>query len=98
MFQPDPLVIPTIAAVIGTIVGLIIWRVVRSHKKQPTTGKEEMKGKTAVVRVALKPEGTIFYKGDLWTAILDEGEAKIGEEVIIAKTEGLKVYVTKKIA
>ena len=57
---------------------------------------EQLKGKTAVVRVALKPEGTVFYGGDLWTAVLDEGEAEIGEEVLITKTEGLKVYVTKK--
>jgi len=48
------------------------------------------------VRRALTPEGTVFYKGELWTAILDDGEAQPGEEVIITKTEGLKVYVTKK--
>ena len=96
MFQPDPWVIPTIAAVIGSIAAFIIYRVVRTHRRQPTTGREELKGKTAVVKVALNPEGTILYKGELWTATIDQGEAKPGEEVIITKTEGLKVYVTKK--
>ncbi len=96
LFQPDPWVIPTIAAVIGSIAAFIIYRVVRTHRRQPTTGREELKGKTAIVKVALNPEGTILYKGELWTAILDQGEAKPGEEVIITKTEGLKVYVTKK--
>jgi membrane-bound serine protease (ClpP class) len=96
LFQPDPWVIPTIAAVIGSIAAFIIYRVVRTHRRQPTTGREELKGKTAVVKVALNPQGTVLYKGELWTAILDQGEAKPGEEVIITKTEGLKVYVTKK--
>jgi membrane-bound serine protease (ClpP class) len=96
LFQPDPWVIPTIAAVIGSIAAFIIYRVVRTHRRQPTTGREELKGKIATVRRALTPEGTVFYKGELWTAILDEGEAQPGEEVIITKTEGLKVYVTKK--
>lgn len=96
LFQPDPWVIPTIAAVIGSIAAFIIYRVVRTHRQQPTTGREELKGKTAIVKVALNPEGTILYKGELWTATIDQGEAKPGEEVIITKTEGLKVYVTKK--
>ena len=96
LFQPDPWVIPTIAAVISSITAVIIYRVVRTHRRQPTTGREELKGKIATVRRALTPEGTVFYKGELWTAILDDGEAQPGEEVIITKTEGLKVYVTKK--
>jgi membrane-bound serine protease (ClpP class) len=96
LFQPDPWVIPTIAAVVSSITAFIIYRVVRTHRRQPTTGREELKGKIATVRRALNPEGTVFYKGELWTAILDEGEAQPGEEVIITKTEGLKVYVTKK--
>ena len=96
LFQPDPWVIPTIAAVIGSIAAFIIYRVVRTHQQQPTTGREELKGKTAIVKVALNPEGTILYKGELWTATIDQGEAKPGEEVIITKTEGLKLYVTKK--
>ena len=96
LFQPDPWVIPTIAAVIGSIAAFIIYRIVRTHRRQPTTGREELKGKTAIVKVALNPEGTILYKGELWTATIDQGEAKPGEEVIITKTEGLKVYVTKK--
>lgn len=96
LFQPDPWVIPTIATVISSITAFIIYRVVRTHRRQPTTGREELKGKIATVRRALTPEGTVFYKGELWTAILDEGEAQPGEEVIITKTEGLKVYVTRK--
>ncbi len=96
LFQPDPWVIPTIAVVLGSITAFIIYKVVRSHQQQTTTGREELAGKTAIVRIALKPEGTVFYKGELWTATLDQGEAKPGEEVIITRTEGLKLHVSKK--
>ncbi|MFO8143552.1 MAG: nodulation protein NfeD [Dehalococcoidales bacterium] len=96
LFQPDPWLIPTIAAIIGSITGFIVYRVVRSHRRQAATGKEDLVGKSATVREMLKPKGIIYYKGELWTAILDQGQAKPGEEVIITKSEGLILHVSKK--
>ena len=95
MFQVDSWVMPTIGAVVGGIVAFVIYKVVRIHRRQPTTGREELKGKTAIVKTALKPEGVVFYSGELWTAVLDEGEAQPGDKVIITSTEGLKLHVTK---
>ena len=96
MFQADPWIIPIIGAVVGSIVAFIVYKVVRIHRRQPTTGRKELKGKTAIVRTALKPEGLVFYRGELWTAVLDsEGDAQPGEKVIITSTEGLKLHVTK---
>jgi len=96
LFQPEPWLVPTIAAVIGSIAAFIIYRVVRIHRQQAKTGREELPGKTAIVKRVLEPEGTVLYKGELWTALLDKGQAKLGEEVTITKSEGLKLYVTKK--
>jgi len=95
VFQVDSWVMPTIGAVVGGIVAFVIYKVVRIHRRQPTTGREELKGKTAIVKTALKPEGVVFYSGELWTAVLDEGEAQPGDKVIITSTEGLKLHVTK---
>jgi membrane-bound serine protease (ClpP class) len=53
-------------------------------------------GKTATVRVALKPEGTVFYRGERWTAVSEEGEIKAGEEVVINRMEGLTLHVSRK--
>jgi len=97
LFQPDLRVIVGIAVGVGSVVAVIIYHVVRAHRRQATTGKEELPGKTAIVKVALEPEGTILHQGELWTAILDEGKAKPGEEVIITRFDGLKLYVTKKL-
>jgi membrane-bound serine protease (ClpP class) len=96
LFRPDPWVIPTVASVVGGITGFIIYRIVRTHKQQVKTGKEELIGKAATVKRPLTPEGMVLYKGELWTAILDKGQAKLGEEVTITSSEGLKLYVTKK--
>jgi len=96
LFQPDPWVIPTIAISIGAVLVFIIYHVVRAHRRQATTGREELPGKKAVVKAALEPEGTVLHEGELWTAVLDEGKAKPGEEVIITKFDGLRLYVTKK--
>jgi len=60
------------------------------------TGREELIGKTATVREALAPQGTIFFKGELWTAFSEEGEIKAGEEVSIKRLDGLTLYVTRK--
>ena len=96
LFQPDVRVIAGIAVGISSVVAVIIYHVVRAHRRQATTGKEELPGKAAIVKVALEPEGTVLHEGELWTAILDEGKAKPGEEVIITRFDGLKLYVTKK--
>jgi len=96
LFQPDPWLVPTIAAIIGGVSAFIVYKVVRSHRRQAETGREELIGKTATVKVVLKPNGTILYKGELWTAILDHGQAKPGEEVIITRSDGLILHVSKK--
>jgi membrane-bound ClpP family serine protease len=49
-----------------------------------------------VVKETLDPEGTVFFKGERWAAILDKGQAELGEEVIITEVDGLMLRVTKK--
>ncbi|MFC2122555.1 NfeD family protein [Bacteroidota bacterium] len=81
---------------ISAIIVLIIIRIVRAHKHQPTTGREELIGKRAIVKVALKPEGTVFLKGEHWTAISETGAVKANEEVIVTGTDGLRLKVARK--
>ena len=46
--------------------------------------------------MALKPKGVVFVEGERWTAISEQGEVQPGEEVLITKVDGLKLWVTKK--
>jgi len=96
VFQVDPWLIATVTIVIAGAFIFIIQRAIIAHRKQAKTGWEELIGKTAVVKVALNPEGTVFLKGERWTAISEEDLVKPGEEVVIKKVDGLILYVTKK--
>jgi len=75
---------------------LVVRGVVLSRRVRQQTGREAMEGEVAVARTALDPKGAVFAHGELWEAILDQGSAEPGEEVVITKVEGLKLRVTKK--
>ena len=96
LFQIDPWLIATVVILVAAFFAFVIQRVIRVHRRQAFSGKEELVGKTAVVKVALEPEGMVLFKGELWTAVSEKGRVKPGEEVIITRVEGLKLYVTKK--
>jgi len=96
LFQVSPWLITTVVVIIAALFAFVISRVIRAHRRQASTGREELIGKTAVVKLALEPEGAVFFKGENWTAISDKGRVEPGEAVIITKVDGLKLYVTKK--
>ncbi len=96
LFQVNPWLIATVVIIIAALFAFVVSRVIRAHRRQASTGREELIGKTAVVKLALEPEGTIFFKGERWTAISDKGRVEPGEAVIITKVDGLKLYVIKK--
>jgi len=96
LFQIDPWLIATVTICIAALFAFVISRVIRAHRRQASTGREELIGKTAVVKVALEPEGTVFLKGERWTAVSETGRVEPEETVIITKVDGLKLYVTKK--
>ncbi|MFC1967768.1 NfeD family protein [Chloroflexota bacterium] len=89
------LIIVIVIVVIAFTAITIIWGI-RAHLKPVSAGIEDLIGRTAVVETALNPKGTVHVEGELWKAILEEGHAEPEEEVIIAKVEGLKLWVTKK--
>jgi membrane-bound ClpP family serine protease len=89
---------PIIIAIVFAIAFIIfvIYAIVKGQRRKLSAGVEEMIGKEAVVRTTLNPQGTVLAEGELWTAIAEDSTIKPGEEVIITKTEGLKLWVTKK--
>ena len=89
------LVIVILISVLAFIVITVVWGI-RAHRLKVSAGREELLGRTAIVETALEPKGTVFIEGELWTAILEGGQAKSGEEVTITKADGLKLWVAKK--
>jgi membrane-bound ClpP family serine protease len=89
-----PIIIAIVFAVAFII--FIIYAIVKGQMRKLSAGVEEMIGKEAVVRTTLNPQGTVLAEGELWTAIAEDSTIEPGEEVIITKTEGLKLWVIKK--
>ena len=96
LFKVSPWLIATVVILVGGFMFFAVQRVVVAHRKQATTGREELVGKVVVVKKALKPEGFVLFEGELWDAISESGPVEAGEEVTINRVDGLKVYVSKK--
>ncbi len=94
MEMTGPIIVAIIVAI--AFVVFVIYAVVKGQKRKLSAGVEEMIGKEAVARTTLDPKGTVLAEGELWTAVAKDSTIESGEEVIITKTEGLKLWVTKK--
>ncbi len=95
-FQVDPwLIVLMVIGIAAFIVFAIIWGI-RAHRHQVSAGREELIGKTAEVSTVINPKGVVFIQGERWTAILEKGRVEPGEEVVITRVDGLKLYVTPK--
>lgn len=92
----DPGLVALVCVLIVGFLAFVVQRVVKAHRHQATTGREELLGQIAVVKEPLNPEGVVFLKGERWTAIAETGHFEPGEEVIVTRVEGLKLYVNAK--
>jgi membrane-bound ClpP family serine protease len=82
-----------VAAVV--IYFVVIWTL-RTYRKQVAAGREDLIGKTALVKTTLAPNGLVLVEGERWSAVIDEGRAEPEEEVIVTRVDGLKLTVTRK--
>ena len=92
----DAWLIVVIAICVAAFIIFAIQRAVLAHRHRISAGREELVGRTAEVDIALEPKGVVLVEGERWTAISEKGRVARGEEVIITKVDGLKLYVTKK--
>ena len=74
----------------------VVGAIIRGQKRRKATGAEGMIGTVAITKTPLDPTGTVLTQGELWTAASESGKVASGEEVIISRVEGLKLWVIKK--
>jgi membrane-bound serine protease (ClpP class) len=74
----------------------VLGAIIRGQRRPTVTGAEGMVGEVAVAKTPLDPTGTVLAEGELWTATSESGRITTGEEVIITKVDGLKLWVAKK--
>ena len=85
-----------ILIIAACVLGFVIFRIRDTYHHQVTTGKEDLKGKSAIVKETLDPEGTVLFEGELWNAVSDSGKILPGEEVTITGAHKLTLIVMKK--
>jgi len=91
----NPLVVYSVAGIVG-IVGFMLARIaLRLRKMNVTTGVQGMIGVTVTARTPLLPEGRVSYGGEDWAAILDDPtmSADPGSKLQIVSVEGLRLHV-----
>ena len=74
---------------------VVVWTL-KTYRKQVAAGREDLIGKTAIVKTALEPKGLVLVEGERWTAVIDKGRAEPDDEVTVTRIDGLKLTVTKK--
>ena len=79
------------------VAAFVIYAIIKGQRRKLTAGIEDMIGKTAVAQTHINPKGTVLAEGELWTAVATGDKIEPGEEVVITKVQGLKLWVTKNI-
>jgi|WetSurMetagenome_2_1015567.scaffolds.fasta_scaffold788984_2 membrane-bound serine protease (ClpP class) len=91
----DPLTIIFIIIAI-VILAFGVPLTIRAYRRKVYTGREELVGRTGLVKEDLAPQGIILVDGELWTAVTAKGSIKVGEEVVVNKVLGFKLEVSRK--
>ena len=96
--SPDPtlhvslrVIVPTVATLAGIIL-FVLQRALSAQRRRVTTGAQGLIGTVGVARTALKPDGTVFVRGELWNATSSKTVPE-GTKVRITKIEGLRLFV-----
>jgi len=88
----------TILSVVSVTAALSVFVLSKGlliQAKGPTTGESALVGRTGTVRRELRPDGTIFVRGEYWTARSLEGTIQQGATVRVEKVEGRTLLVRR---
>jgi membrane-bound serine protease (ClpP class) len=92
-----PLVV-FVGVFIGAIFAVILGYALRAQRRPVITGMESLGSQTGIAVSEFDPSGQVQAAGELWSADVVEGSAKIhrGDTVEVVKAEGLRLKVKKK--
>lgn len=86
-----------VAVAIACFLIFVVGAIIRGQRRRKATGAEGMIGEVAVAKMPLDPAGTVLAKGELWSAATEGDKIEPGEEVVITRVEGLKLWVRRKL-
>jgi membrane-bound serine protease (ClpP class) len=93
--QLNPILVFAMGGLVGLVGLYIVTLLVRTRRRSVKTGTDSMIGATVIASTPLQPVGRVDYKGEDWTAVLDDPSTSVdpGTEVRIVAVEGLLVHV-----
>ena len=74
---------------------LLVTLVLKVHKSKVTTGREGEIGERGLTKTILDPEGQVFVRGELWSAISTEGKIEKNEPIEVVKIDNLTLWVKR---
>lgn len=74
---------------------IVVSAAIKAQRRRVVTGKEGMKGLKGKAYSDLKPEGSVFVRGEIWKAESIDGNIAKGEEIEVVEVEGLKLIVRR---
>lgn len=91
----NPVLVFAMGGLVGCIGLYIVTLVARTRRRSVRTGTDSMIGATVIASTPLQPVGRVKYKGEDWTAILNDPSSSVdtGTEVQIVGVEGLLLHV-----
>ncbi|MBN1857037.1 MAG: hypothetical protein JW846_08805 [Dehalococcoidia bacterium] len=99
LLLPDWDITGPIYLMIGLIVAFVIVAtiaVIRSQRRKPVAGGEDIIGLTGTVRTRLTPEGSVQVRGEIWQAVSDGTSIEPGTKIVVTAMEGLTLRVKTK--
>jgi membrane-bound ClpP family serine protease len=70
--------------------------VTRALRRPQILGFPSMVGSVGEVVSPLAPDGLVRIRGEIWIAVLDEGEkAEVAEEITVTDMDGLRLHVRR---
>ena len=93
--QVNPILVYAMSGLVGLVGLYVVTLIVRTRRRALKTGTEGMIGANVIASTQLQPVGRVMYKGEDWTAVLDDPSASVdpGTEVRIVAVEGLLLHV-----
>ncbi len=93
--QVNPILVYAMGGLVGLVGLYVVTLIVRTRRRAVKTGAEGMIGAIVLTSTPLQPVGRVVFKGEDWTAMLDDPSASVdpGTEVRIVAVEGLLLHV-----
>jgi membrane-bound serine protease (ClpP class) len=91
----SPILVLALAGILAAFFMFVLGAAVRARTYPVLSGKESLIGAVGTAASDLVPGGTVRIKGELWTAVVQEGSVHRGDIVQVVGIEGLRLRVVK---